>query len=264
MPIRPALRKFYSGPAWRETRKRILARAGGIFDDRGRYRGGAKCEECGVVDRKTALRACSWWTPATLEATVMMGNGTIAGRTITQLPWQFRAQDEPAMHGFPPEICHWVGVVLTVAHLNHVPGDDRDENLKALCQWCHLNYDKLHHRDTRCERKDAHRPILQEATHEEADEHPVSPGRCTFPADRESAKRRCTTKRENATVAYGEVTGHSHACRRRTAIVRRGVRDRRRPVRPRDGCRDSRIDAGATFVHEEHGPITLPPGTTKS
>ena len=36
-------------------------------------------------------------------------------------------------------------VVLTVAHLNHEPGDCRDDNLVALCQRCHLNYDREHH-----------------------------------------------------------------------------------------------------------------------
>jgi hypothetical protein len=40
-------------------------------------------------------------------------------------------------------------VVLTVAHLNHTPEDCRDENLKAWCQRCHLNYDKDHHAQTR-------------------------------------------------------------------------------------------------------------------
>jgi len=35
--------------------------------------------------------------------------------------------------------------VLTVAHLNHEPLDVRDENLKALCQRCHLRYDIEHH-----------------------------------------------------------------------------------------------------------------------
>ncbi len=54
-------------------------------------------------------------------------------------------------------------IVLTVAHLNHVAGDDRDENLLALCQWCHLNYDKLHHKETRSARKDAARPLLDVA-----------------------------------------------------------------------------------------------------
>lgn len=30
---------------------------------------------------------------------------------------------------------------LTVAHLNHIPGDCRPENLAAYCAPCHLRYD---------------------------------------------------------------------------------------------------------------------------
>lgn len=36
-------------------------------------------------------------------------------------------------------------VVLTVAHLNHKILDCRDENLKALCQKCHLGHDRPRH-----------------------------------------------------------------------------------------------------------------------
>ena len=36
-------------------------------------------------------------------------------------------------------------IVLTVAHLNHKPEDCRPENLKAMCQRCHLRYDHDHH-----------------------------------------------------------------------------------------------------------------------
>lgn len=39
-------------------------------------------------------------------------------------------------------------VILTVAHLNHTPEDCRDENLKAMCQGCHLHYDRDHHAQT--------------------------------------------------------------------------------------------------------------------
>lgn len=39
-------------------------------------------------------------------------------------------------------------VVLTVAHLNHVESDCRPENLKAMCQRCHLRYDVEHHRQS--------------------------------------------------------------------------------------------------------------------
>jgi len=35
-------------------------------------------------------------------------------------------------------------VILTTAHLNHLVIDNRWENLKSLCQWCHLHHDKAH------------------------------------------------------------------------------------------------------------------------
>lgn len=40
-------------------------------------------------------------------------------------------------------------VVLTVAHLNHIPEDCNDANLKHWCQRCHLAYDAKHHAQTR-------------------------------------------------------------------------------------------------------------------
>jgi hypothetical protein len=55
--------------------------------------------------------------------------------------------------------------VLTVAHLNRTPGDDRHENLRLLCDACHLRYDAKANapvaRRTRQRRKDAARPLLQ-------------------------------------------------------------------------------------------------------
>lgn len=36
-------------------------------------------------------------------------------------------------------------VVLTVAHLDHTPENCERDNLRALCQRCHLNYDRAHH-----------------------------------------------------------------------------------------------------------------------
>lgn len=39
-------------------------------------------------------------------------------------------------------------VVLTVAHLDHTPEHCDPENLKAMCQGCHLHYDKDHHAAT--------------------------------------------------------------------------------------------------------------------
>ncbi len=38
-----------------------------------------------------------------------------------------------------------IKIVLTVAHMNHDITDSRSENLRALCQRCHLTYDAKHH-----------------------------------------------------------------------------------------------------------------------
>ena len=43
-------------------------------------------------------------------------------------------------------------VVLTVAHLTHEPKDIREEYLKAMCQRCHLRYDRLLHAESRMKR----------------------------------------------------------------------------------------------------------------
>lgn len=39
-------------------------------------------------------------------------------------------------------------VVLTTAHLDHTPENCADENLRAMCQGCHLHYDREHHART--------------------------------------------------------------------------------------------------------------------
>ena len=39
-------------------------------------------------------------------------------------------------------------VVLTVAHLDHTPENCHPDNLRAMCQGCHLHYDRDHHRET--------------------------------------------------------------------------------------------------------------------
>jgi hypothetical protein len=36
-------------------------------------------------------------------------------------------------------------VVLTTAHLDHTPENCGDDNLKAMCQRCHLRLDRHHH-----------------------------------------------------------------------------------------------------------------------
>lgn len=43
--------------------------------------------------------------------------------------------------------------VLTTAHLDHTPENCEAENLKAMCQGCHLHYDREHHQRSRLERE---------------------------------------------------------------------------------------------------------------
>lgn len=53
----------------------------------------------------------------------------------------------PARHG---QVAPISGnkVVLTVAHLDHTPENCADDNLMAMCQGCHLSYDRDHHAET--------------------------------------------------------------------------------------------------------------------
>ncbi len=41
-----------------------------------------------------------------------------------------------------------IEIVLTVAHLDHQPENCDPSNLKAMCQRCHLAYDREHHAET--------------------------------------------------------------------------------------------------------------------
>jgi len=140
LPIKPELRKFY-GPEWKTvTRPRILARAKNC------------CELCGVPNYKWVLRACGWWIE---RPELWFTKDVITG------PWHPPSLPvHVTTHGFPLMICREVMIVLTVMHLNHISGDDRDDNLKAACQWCHLNYDLQHHAESRGMRKDQSRPLL--------------------------------------------------------------------------------------------------------
>ncbi len=120
MPIARELRKFYGANWILNVRPRILERAG------------KRCEQCNKgPDRKQVIvvrdRSGRW-----------LDKGL-----IWRGPDGQRAEDPPRGRRR-----YKIRLVLTVAHLNHQPGDDRDENLKALCQRCHLVHDRQQHRET--------------------------------------------------------------------------------------------------------------------
>lgn len=123
MPIRPENRDRYP-PDWPAIRARILQRA--------RYR----CEECGVANRAWGYRDC---------------NGEFH-RTPKRPLIELFPRDKKVK---PPFVIHSaegrlkiIEIVLTIAHLDHVPEHCDDDNLRAMCQACHLAYDAEHHAQT--------------------------------------------------------------------------------------------------------------------
>ena len=63
-----------------------------------------------------------------------------------------RAQNRCELCGaenYKPHPTTGSNVILTVAHLNHDPADNREENLKALCQSCHLEIDRADNKNRR-------------------------------------------------------------------------------------------------------------------
>jgi hypothetical protein len=118
-------------------------------------RAGNRCENCQAPHLHIVKRrALGTW----LEEIPVFGEG---------IKRRWRDRDGHILLRPPPAVpTRKVRIVITVGHLNHTPGDDRDENLRAMCQWCHLAHDRQQHtknaHETRATRKDAARPLLAE------------------------------------------------------------------------------------------------------
>lgn len=113
MPIRPENRGRYPAD-WRTISQAVREDAGQRCECRG---------ECDSTAHTTWVRL-SKWDPDIPD-----------GRC-------------PAVNGQTSPLTSSV-VVLTVAHLDHTPEHCERANLKAMCQSCHLNYDREHHAETR-------------------------------------------------------------------------------------------------------------------
>jgi 5-methylcytosine-specific restriction endonuclease McrA len=123
MPIKPENKSRY--PAnWPEIRERILRRALHC------------CERCNAPNGTIIVRGIE-----KDAGTYMNDEGKVFDAENGQYLGQWRMSDY---------CCNAKGVkiVLTIAHLNHIPEDCSDSNLKALCQRCHLAYDAAHHAET--------------------------------------------------------------------------------------------------------------------
>jgi 5-methylcytosine-specific restriction endonuclease McrA len=135
MPIKPENRGRY--PAnWKEIRARILARAGDC------------CEQCHVPNGDMIIRGIDK-DAGTFQR--FDGNGEVYAADDGRLLGRCKAS----------EYCgnKWTRVVLTIAHMDHVPENCDDSNLKALCQRCHLAYDAEHHAETAKQTRRARKAI---------------------------------------------------------------------------------------------------------
>lgn len=112
MPIKPENRARYPKD-WPEVRARALERAGHA------------CEFCGVPNYWRGFRH--------------------SDGSFLPTGWNERRALCCPLHCFVPRAVRVFEIVLTIAHLDHTPENCADDNLRALCQRCHLNYDNAHH-----------------------------------------------------------------------------------------------------------------------
>ena len=135
MPIRESERHRYPPPKeWRAIRARIMERAKNRCECQG---------ECG--DDHLGATGETDAEHAALITRCLAPHGALIIRR-EGMP-QFFDEHSPCggCAGGDPDCARAVRVVLTIAHLNHTPEDNRDENLRAMCQRCHLKYDAAHH-----------------------------------------------------------------------------------------------------------------------
>lgn len=134
MPIRPE--NVHRYPAdWPQIRDLVLRRAHN------------RCETCQVENYALGGRTRrGLWLPA-----------LPLGEKLLRLEWPPPGTIAFCGHlmGVLGNDAHYVGedlriirIVLTIAHLDHTPENCALDNLRALCQRCHLAYDQLHHQQT--------------------------------------------------------------------------------------------------------------------
>jgi hypothetical protein len=168
MPIAPELRHHYEGPEWEAARSRVLDRAQHC------------CERCGVPNDQLVERCHGWWWDERAGVWIVPGRQLVDGRPPAERGIRIDYRLPLGLGTLINNTSEFVRIVLTIAHLNHTPGDDRLVNLAAWCQWCHLDYDMEKHAQTRAERKDQRRPLLtaaQGTTHQTQCSNPLLPKR---------------------------------------------------------------------------------------
>jgi hypothetical protein len=109
MPIRPENKALYPDD-WKNISIRV------------RHAAGQKCQWCGKPNGET----------------IAVGPSGEWGHKNELLWRDDKGIPCPVPH---PDTWRDVKIILTVAHLDHDPRNNSDDNLRALCQRCHLRYD---------------------------------------------------------------------------------------------------------------------------
>lgn len=136
MPIRPEMRdKYPPKKEWREIRRKILDRAQN------------RCEQCGAPNHTPVLRG--WWVASFSEEDwrpVYWDGARVCMADDGELYEEHTGATAPA------DEYRWrlplVRIILTISHTDHDPTHNDPSNLRALCQRCHLRYDRHHHAQT--------------------------------------------------------------------------------------------------------------------
>lgn len=124
-PIRPENLDRYPD-TWSEIRARIRARAKN------------HCEFCGVPNHAIGGRLPDG---NFVHVHLVRDDRVEAQRAIGEKRWC-------GANG-PEHLLRIIRIVCTVAHLDHTPENNDEDNLRFLCQRCHLAYDARHHAQTR-------------------------------------------------------------------------------------------------------------------
>lgn len=133
MPIKPEKRTLYPKD-WPAISRRIR------FD-----RAQGRCEQCNAPHGEVIARGLYEHS-----GTYMLADGTVHDASNGTRLGRAKGSEYPA---------RYVSVVLTVAHLDHDPTNNRDDNLRALCQRCHLAYDADLHAANAAETRRAKRAV---------------------------------------------------------------------------------------------------------
>jgi len=131
MPIKPEQRKRYP-ETWKEISKRIRF---------GRARGRCECRGQCELGHDNDVHGQDGGRCGVLHAT------TIRREKANGALWQF-AEYVPRNSKYDRDFGNPATVTLSLAHVDRTPENGDDQNLLAMCNRCHIRFDRFQHAAT--------------------------------------------------------------------------------------------------------------------